>query len=472
MTLLLEQRNLCGLVFDGVVQETHSKDASVTNFPVGIDSPISDHMIPQPILLTFRGLIGDYFGGFKSSNQRTSSDSLSVEDLQSSNVREFIELGGDDPNLLGLNAREFSQYRDDVLLTLRNNIGITDFGSKNSNFDVNKSGERARAAWCRLLELMDNKEVCTLVTGLKRYENVVVKSARTTTDVVAAESCKLDVIVTLQQIKRATSEEATIFQIAGGKGVNDTGKKNLNCLPLPQVFLGGLAQTNIASLIPSQDGLIQNNGNIVNPYGQDILREVIAGVYRGQRRGNTYVTTTNGLTFVNVLQENSVEDDEALFNSIVNTIQSSLYQAEEKRPGITCAITQACGDSRFVEPDIEDEDGEVREQNSNRSGDNPLETSIVIDIGTGNRGVISNVDAANQLGIRINNSEDLYRNRVNCYTREISDFLNDGVGFPETDVQFSTNGDLFDFSQLNSLSEAQLEALRVIYNYDNPVPSP
>lgn len=232
MPVLIEKRNLNGLIIDGTITESHSGSATVTSHPVAASSPISDHMYSNQKEITIVGAISDMPLACSPplSRPRHLIDVNSDEFRRIPVVTEFLEqtdLTGNELNL------ELERIRDE--------IGISNFGSSGSSFDFDFSslpeGARTSAALCRAYELMDNKEIVSLVTGLKVYDSMVVTSVNT--EVNENRTNKIEISIGLREVKRVSARSTIINQLAAtsGKGSKNRGKVKPDCLRLDQVFI-------------------------------------------------------------------------------------------------------------------------------------------------------------------------------------------------------------------------------------------
>jgi hypothetical protein len=333
MAVILEKRNLRGLVIDAVVEEDHSSSSTVTNHPVSTESPISDHMIRQPVTFSMRGIIKDKIPCIYIQGERRPR-----------------------------NLEDAPLFDDGSTLEDSGTPGINNFGSSTTFFDSTNLGERTRAAWARIEELQDNKEIITLVTNLKVYENMVVESARTQSN--AQNTEELDFEITLRQIKRVEPKQSTIRKIEGkNKGSKDTGSKSPPCLRLRDVFLDSGTTTNSgnqnqANTTDSKKIRTRFN-NVVSPFTFDKWENNVCGAinkrwidkylpditlaeeFSKNIRGNraNVVQVTNNQTEV----ERRAEEQAILtrnLNDLCNMIKDIDY----------CNIVKDCGDAESVPP--------------------------------------------------------------------------------------------------------------------------
>ena len=132
MTVILEKRNLCGLIIDSTLTEAHSKSGRVTSEPISTGSNASDHMFSNPNEITLRGTIGaippsDYRSGLQEPRRGTDNFPL-LNNLGNINLNDSA----------GIADRE--TLRQDLI----NSLGISHFGSEASQF--NSPEERTVAA--------------------------------------------------------------------------------------------------------------------------------------------------------------------------------------------------------------------------------------------------------------------------------------------------------------------------------------
>ena len=421
MAVLLEKRNLCGLVIDSVISEGHSMSANVTEESISSGASVADHMRYSNPDITMRVLFGSSVPKERAGQATTPSK------LLQSNM----------PIVDDYNSQDLTQDIIDARANLLANAGITHFGSKGTTFDNNVAGDRIRAAWCRLIELMKNKEVCRLVTGLKVYDEVVVTSARVEQDISNCE--KLDVVITLKQIKRVRAKQDTIRQINVGKGTKNKGPQNLECLRLNQVFSGG------STIRGSSDISISNNGSgalktfsitdftdeicgrISKRYVDRVISnssENLIPIYYNQSSSNAnapsniftiYQPTPNGPDLSNPID---------VTNSNLNIAQLSANRCRDFFTDAggniaTCDITKVCGDSRFQEDSEEDEDKADTSKTLTREELELRERGLYAD--QVNQGVIF-FPSITQEQVENENSEALFfeteARRLDCYYRE------------------------------------------------------
>ena len=426
MTLILEKRNLCGLVFDGIIEETHSKSATVTNFPVGINSPISDHMVAQPTKLTLKGIIGDYIGGTKGGGLSGAGSyippSVVNEYLDIPNIKEAINQSSTAVEFRDESPESVVLEENAIINTIRS-IGRYNFGSDSigNTFDPNISGQRARAAWCRLIELMENKEVCTIITGLKKYDNMVVTSIDTKTDKKLADSCKMEATIQLQQIRRVSSQSTTINQL--NEGINDKGKINSPCLRITDVFLSNVERSKRDDF----SNLVTSNGTPTTTFGFGELNDIINNVLFPTNRGVlTYTLPDGARQTVSTSELEGLSDDNIAklttgiaeyFTTLDNTSASNQT---------TCAITAACNEGKYTRKELTEE--EIEDRNKELNERKTIDDTAL----NGRRFIESKVevyDAARQFrdeGGR--NDPEFIERRLACYSDNMLDLISGNLG--------------------------------------------
>ena len=406
MAIIKEKRNLCGLIIDATVSEDFVKSGQVTGNPISDGSEVHDHMFANTTEITLRALIGssapkNHFSNFPkrglsnipilkdySSLENTNTDLAEyVRDFYPNLIKDSV-ITDDDlreinnntlsvfdvlANATGGTAEEFSQdfeSRSNLRQSAINDIGIRHFGSSSSSFDPLSNG-RTKAAWCRLEELMDNKEICELVTTYKVYPEVVVTNISTKLN---SENCeKLDVSITLREIKRVKAQQATIRSIDTGAGTSKRGEQKPKCLKLSDVFKPN--DTNDGKVITE---IINTNGLKSVNFSRQVWDEQICGkigrrfkdILRPQLSIDQVLTTStvtglyvseyfDGIAegFEDVISFTNSSD--GLSSTSVAQISDSVVQStcrellSENQYVKSCDIPERCRDSRYVRPDEE-----------------------------------------------------------------------------------------------------------------------
>ncbi len=468
MAVIVEKRNLCGLVIDAVVEESHSVSSRVTEHPVSVGSPISDHVYRGPLTLTIRGIIGatppkNYIqGDYQPRNLANSPLSKQTESL----------LGGDTNLTVGGNNIPVDAVNNQV-----NTTGITHFGTSTTSIDYDTPASRIQAAWCRLIELQDNKEVCQVVSGLKVYDEMVVESVSTTQN---SENCdKLDFTVTLKEIKRVRTQETTIVSInTASKGSKDRGKQAPDCLTLSQVFTPQAQQAdasfssvpfpfNSVPFIANQDpsvqisvnGSIERDGaaGVFSPFTSETYDSFICGELRerwvGTRKVNQQTqpsTSSFGPTtgvYLRPSTSPSVIQQELTSNGSPEPLAAFATSACEvllRSP--SCEFANACNETRFT-GSIEDSSAQDLDEDSILNVE--VSSSPTVAEANSRRRAEQDIidsDPANQLyarQLRFLSGVDESLQRLNCYQRVVVDALGE--------LEFGFNGEDLDLNEFLKL---------------------
>ncbi len=130
--LITIKRNIGGIKVDGVITENTSLSMRVTTNPVESGFIVADHVIEEPLRYSMTGIITD----------------------------------------TPLGAAAFSELAGSVVDAA---TGV--FGQSESS-----SSTRSRQAYDELIKLMKNKELITVSTGLKRYDNLIFESISVSAD--------------------------------------------------------------------------------------------------------------------------------------------------------------------------------------------------------------------------------------------------------------------------------------------------
>ena len=420
MAVLLEKRNLCGLVIDAVVSEGLSKNAFISDETISSKGIVSDHMHSGPTEITLRAIFSalppkdifnperrpreSSFEGMPIRDTISTEGRVEVTDIEGSfdslNSSEQARISrlalasnpNNPPSVLEFYESYLKEQNSEVISETSNNqnelAGISHFGSKASSFSLDADATvlngRVSAAWCRLNELMDNKEVCQLVTGLKVYDDVVVTSIRTQNN--PSYEDKLDVEITLREIKFVEAQTARISRIATGKGTVERGKITPDCLRLNEVFNPNDSNSGavITRITNSQTGLqtvnfdnsVWNNicGNLgsryINLFGKTIRSTCESGraSYALACFDRSNVRTRGSILIDEEETTSPPEEVQDIQRNCQNLLSESAYAG-------LCDLPKRCGDTRS--PKVEDS------QNDNSTG---LDTSTdSLDIETAER---------------------------------------------------------------------------------------
>lgn len=431
MAAIIEKRNLCGLIIDATIEESHSVSSRVTDHPVSTGSPISDHVYREPLRLTLRGVIGatapkDYFSQDRRPRNSTSS-----------------------------NAPIFRDFNGDQGETIRL-FGVNNFGSTLSTIDYSQANGRISAAWCRLIELQDNKEVCEVVTGLKVYDNMVVENVEATQN---SDNCeKLDFTVRLKQVRRVTAVETNITPIENSsKGAVDTGKKEPRCLRLDQVFVDKARQSDTPfgsrddGIRISVDGSIERLGEqgVYSPFHKEIWQSQICGAIQERFRVNTLYevqeTQFGPINPYSIGANNSISNT-PVFGIDPNNLETfgtfSTSACEVIYRSSSCAYSKACGETNYQGNIAQSEENDVEEL---RNVENSSSTTDLTDQQRLRQRQEEELrlqsDPTGQLFSLVNTSRNAFSaaSRITCYQEQILSFLEN--------AEF-TEGDLDDFLRL------------------------
>ena len=437
MAVIIEKRNLCGLVIDAVVSESHSMSSSVTENPISTNSNIADHMFTNQPEIILQATFSDFAP--KIYRQGNREPRRGFEDMPINNDESLLNqsdfINSVDPD-----------FQSNVISENKKNAGITHFGSKASNFEAGQGeySSRTGAAWCRLMELQESSEVCELVTGLKVYKDVVVVGASVEQNRDRLD--KIDVRITLKRIKRVSAATTTISSVSTGKGNVPRGNKTPDCLKLNEVFLssdasgsnitGGSGTTDISELTQIVNGNLRTAR-----YSNDVWNRICSTpVQRYKNAQNAInqgiVQSESGLPFFQKLSFKTPLDFTSAVPSVITDEADRCreYLTDPKLSNL-CFIPSLCGDERFVEDKKQEEEEKTKEPPI------PKPTSVLTDEqyrGFLLKNVLENeitvVDPASQYYIKdsvtISDLEDegspatiSDRNaqlaRLRCYTREV-----------------------------------------------------
>lgn len=155
------------IVFDASLSETHTESADVTQHPVEFGANITDHIRRQPAQVEINGLVTDHPIVFAASLAAPSP----IDD------------------------------------------------------DLDTASKRADLAYAYLQAVMEYGELVTVVTSLREYENMAIKSLVVTRDVNNGQvlNCSVGLIeVILAETQTATASAPTA---TSSKGAADKGKK-------------------------------------------------------------------------------------------------------------------------------------------------------------------------------------------------------------------------------------------------------
>ena len=364
MAVILEKRNLCGLVIDATVSEGHSMTSTVTQEPISTGSNVSDHMFTNQPEIVLNVTISDTAP--KIYRQGNREPRRGFEDMPINNDESLLNqsdfINSVDPD-----------FQSNVISENKKNAGITHFGSKSSNFEAGQGeySSRTGAAWCRLMELQENKEVCELVTGLKVYDEVVVTGVSTEQN--KDRTDKIDVQITLRRIKRVNAGSTTISQIDTGKGNVPRGNQNPKCLRLSEVFGGGDASA--GSSISELTQIISNTGSNVDfrtaRFSVDVWNQDVCGKFSARyerMRNSINRLTKNSFDFIQTESETGGAGliiDLPFRNPVTTGVSGNLEVLEVQNAcqelllndnyAKSCSIPTACQDTRFL-PAEKDED--------------------------------------------------------------------------------------------------------------------
>lgn len=327
MAILLEKRNLRGLIIDCIESESHGVNNTSTDNPIAGDSPVQDHATTQPRKITIVGTISDapphldlYY-----------TDDYRPRNIESAPLLEDLSEGAN-------------------VETFKKTIGVENFGSADTSFNSDIPGDRIKAAWKRFLEIARNKEIVQLVTNLEIYDNLIIESVRA--DQNGGNSNRIEFTAVLKQIRRVSPKASQITQIqkAGSKGSEDVGDVKLTCLQIKDVFTSssgvigdGSTDQSVVNpvfreierldngdikVIDSSSNVIENNGELYTPFTYSVWNSKVCR-YLEDRVSNQFIGSS---------QLQSIEVDRS------TDICSSIYDLE-----IPCnsAITTRCGDRQF-----------------------------------------------------------------------------------------------------------------------------
>lgn len=394
MAAILEKRNLCGLIIDCTLSESHSKTASITSEPISTGSNASDHMYSDSPDITLVGVINaspncDYNSILRRPTVGIDNFPLLNEFNQNLNNSQISDILFGEGNIAGSPNEELSDEQIEKILLggvdldslrpptaedLVADLGIRHFGSSASRFT--RPEDRLRAAWCRIHEIMDNKEVCEVVTGLKVYKDVVI--IRVSAEQ-SAENCEsLQFSLTIKQVKRVSAVNVSISRIAAtGKGVVDKGEIKTNCLRLNEVFQAGnagvSAQIQNGDLVTSSfDRTVWESqvcGLIGARYASSIRNEVVNS---GQIPLVIYAGvggfSTNRVEIPNPAIELAIAEQ---FNQVKGQLRNN---CAELLSGLdsqsSCEIPTACGDSRINNTNAENNGQSNNSANSSKTNVN------------------------------------------------------------------------------------------------------
>ena len=394
-----------------MVSESHSISSTITNHPVATESPISDHMISQPISLTLRGIIGD------------------------SIPCQYIDSKGRQPRN-PIDAPIFDSDGSQGKI-----LGINTFGSEATSFNANNEGERTRAAWLRLEELRNNKEIISVVTNLKAYDNMVVESV--STESTFQNPDKLDFQITLRQIVRVDVEQSTIRRVEGKSSATETSEKSPPCLKLSDVFLGSGTTTNSGDQSRSETTdarqIKTSGGRITSPFsfdkwagtkeGDPGICGAIVSRWQSQFLPTRSIQTRFSDTLAGfgssgpgaipvVINQDEVDENNA--NEISRANRASAFLSELCNLILqieTCAIPQTCGDKAYTPPS-ETEEEEIKKRRQEQV-DSPLgsQSVTVLSIQRRDRNTTRDLSLSETLSSVGNNIDD--RLRLACYYGEV-----------------------------------------------------
>lgn len=173
--------------FDVSVSETHSRDANPTAFPLEDGRTISDHIVVAPFELTLNGLITD------------------------------TPIGG------------LAGYTSEVLTTaltaFAGPLGVTaaaaSFAVANA---LNKSPSPSAIAFAQLLKLQAGEPDATpakapplldVVTSLRRYPSMVIKSISVPRDATTGKALKFTLVLTQLTVVSPQTVDVTVFRNSG-----------------------------------------------------------------------------------------------------------------------------------------------------------------------------------------------------------------------------------------------------------------
>lgn len=273
MAILLEKRNLRGLVIDCLISESHSISTQSTDYPIAKDSSMSDHMVTNPRKISIKGAIHNH----QLKNY--------IGDLAPSNLNS-------NPLVEAFNERDEGSVED--FQSLVSTIGKSNFGSVLTEFTETGKGERIRAAWARIVEIANNKELCQLVTNLEVYDDMVIESASANHD--ANNSDFLEFEMTLKKINRVSPRTTEVAGIpVASQGKKDNGDGKVECLTFKDVFIpnaGSSEQNNELERVAvfgsegrAQRGIINSDSNrVFSPFTQTLWDRKVCGVIAIEQR--------------------------------------------------------------------------------------------------------------------------------------------------------------------------------------------
>jgi hypothetical protein len=184
ITLLTPTRAQLGaIVLDASISEQHSAEVEVTEHPVEKGANIADHLRPKPEVLTIEGLVTN-------------------------------------------------TPLDPSAALVRRTQGSTQFDSR-----AELQPERAGQAYADLRALKDSGELVTVVTSLRTYENMALRSLSVPRDARSGQALRFT--ATLVQVRTVTS--ATV-SVPRAQKKTSLGKKATTATPAEQVNKSTLKQ--------------------------------------------------------------------------------------------------------------------------------------------------------------------------------------------------------------------------------------
>jgi len=456
MAILFEKRNLCGLIIDAAITESHTKTAVVTEENIASAASVADHMRASNPEINLRAIISDYPPlQYNNLNPKYRPSGLGIESM---------------PILDEFDSQDSTELTDNEIalnrLLVVNNTGLNHFGSIASTFDYSNSGSRTKAAWTRLNEIMDDKEVCRLVTDIKVYDEVVVTNISTERN--RENIDKLDVNITLKQIKRVSAKEDTI-QIIQSKGTKNLGTQESQCLTFNQVFTQNVERGQGGERA-IQSGNIQAQSRTLSSEDYDQICARIATRYSNLKINDNEVVTRDvdgklivratpdinftGLTGIEsfrAVREQSreikrrrlileLENKEEQRNQGVATSACNNFYAElSDNQLITCRMTEACGDTAFNPPteqetEAKDAEGVLSQAEAKRRQDRAELDRYRQGALDPTTQQINQIVIQNQIDARREIERSIEDSRVNCYTDQVLKFLTENNRFDVGEV--------------------------------------
>lgn len=395
---ILEKRNLRGLVIDHTLAEEHSMIARTTDHVVADGSAITDHTYVLPKTLRIRGCIGEnppayYLSGDKRPNgeNRNLSDNPLAEEISGQ-----------------------QNLTPALLDNVTRDIGVTHFGSQASQFNEGAPGERIQAAWRRIEELRNNRELVTVVTNLGVYDSMFITQATANQD--GSNSNNLMFTIELKHISFASPESASITKVVGGgSNAKTNGKQNPRCVNMADVFSKNASvnllqegDTGFSQLASDLQRTIKTErGNYTTPFNSNDWNDKICGGLsnRYQRRSNRPLVTPGP------------------------SQQAAIAEICEKARSVSlCNVDgeSACGDTASISEEIERRSEQINEDRKKaqerlreRLGDS-VDAEVFIE----------GESIPQEQSIGLQESRDERRIRLKCYERHILDQLD--IAFAES----------------------------------------